>query len=1306
MSEFISQAFSSVVLVIPSKEVEELAAANNLTFTELLKPFNKFRASQFPSMFNLRFRALKDIVRATVKEAQEVTLGTVASFDAKLVDESSNILTPEPTPWFKAYEQEFLGLVRASDHEFFNHPQACLSVVSSTHTDPVNWLEQSFSLTNPPRPFSAQQMDPNILRHFLVVHDGTDPDTTQAEAVLAKMKAKFGKKNCQLLVINTFVGVKPSDDTMSSIWGPLRRTSSSSPPKATRARTDSTSTSARTSSSSPPPTAPLEQDDSIKRSDTDTDSVADAVDADGVPANDGTASDDAASDPLQQANVEPDTNKHLLGKKLSPEDLERLQVFVRVFGESCFIPYLENVEEKLEVHIAQTKKSAYGAAKKWFGLGSSSTKVVQESNDTSGVSHLPMRMALRRLGDVVFTLQKYELAINTYHTLKKEFSHDKGFKERAGASEMEGISVYLQDNSRADNRYFDNAIGWYDRCNAQLYHCRAVLIAANIAVERHKYRDAAIQMMKSANNNSSSDLNAGLLLEQVAICNLKMKNGNQRRAAFFMMLSGHRFVKAGLKKNGLRVYTQGRKVYAGNGWCLAADHLNFSVGRQSQHIGDHEGALDSFTRLLRPNNDQQIAQQKLYLSEFISSWKAVHANDAEDAEIAELPFPLIDNDSITLSMNDIDTKTSDPAWNALEKPILIHARHKRSRVSSVSTFTRRTKVEQNPVCVAGEPLYLKVTLRNPLRIPIELRAVKLMAFVTDADKNLTPLESMSVVPVVKIAAKGTAMIELCATSNVAGQIQIEGIQCSLQGHVLGCRKFSGRGRRKNDLHAQKIGVVYGQDFRLTPIVIPPMPLLEGQIDGLPAAFVSGCIFNSSLILQNNSKATLFRLFVGCSRTKEHLLFHDEAYKGKGKLIHEGNITILVLDLPDGLAAGSALSLPFSCQPTANDSGMFDLMFMVYYEAKVPHMRQPYRMLKLDACAPVIPSLNVATTMYRAPKSLDQRLFRVVATNVHAQTASIALQSLVCNSKWWDVKCLSRATPEDIKSQFTLQQGESITFLCQANQRTSEDVNGDTDTDTDNTNVANSIGGAEDNEEHNRHVITLAKQSSKEECSNVMTEQFLQRGASSDLMFALVWELFLHNTTTTNENKHKHKSSSDKSSDTSTISAGVGGSDVKDAIDKAVDSGVKIIGHSMVAIDLTNSESTRAIGGAVAGVEVGIKHDNVFEHDFTQSPFAVVEVEAIIQNCSGTQVTVIVELLDHLATKGKHGTFSWIGKTKLLSGPLQPLEIVSLPVSLAISCPGVYDVNRISVVARSELGSSAANMIHQSLITVVQSTKSC
>lgn len=88
-----------------------------------------------------------------------------------------------------------------------------------SHPDPVGFLEKSFSVENPPRPFAANTvLDPNLARYFVVLHDGSTGDETVADDILTKMRAKFGTANCSKLVVNTHEGEKEANDGMKDIW--------------------------------------------------------------------------------------------------------------------------------------------------------------------------------------------------------------------------------------------------------------------------------------------------------------------------------------------------------------------------------------------------------------------------------------------------------------------------------------------------------------------------------------------------------------------------------------------------------------------------------------------------------------------------------------------------------------------------------------------------------------------------------------------------------------------------------------------------------------------------------------------------------------------------------------------------------------------------------------------------------------------------------------------------------------------------------------------------------------------------------
>lgn len=57
-------------------------------------------------------------------------------------------------------------------------------------------------------------LDPNLVRYYVVLHDGSSGDEAKADEVLAKMKTKLGNTSCAKLVINTMEGEKDESDGM------------------------------------------------------------------------------------------------------------------------------------------------------------------------------------------------------------------------------------------------------------------------------------------------------------------------------------------------------------------------------------------------------------------------------------------------------------------------------------------------------------------------------------------------------------------------------------------------------------------------------------------------------------------------------------------------------------------------------------------------------------------------------------------------------------------------------------------------------------------------------------------------------------------------------------------------------------------------------------------------------------------------------------------------------------------------------------------------------------------------------------
>eukprot|EP00041_Stephanoeca_diplocostata_P027734 m.769825 g.769825 ORF g.769825 m.769825 type:complete len:1315 (+) comp23236_c0_seq2:380-4324(+) len=1260
MGEFIARAFSPVVLVVASKDAEGVCSTSDLCLTELLQPFSSFAVNkpQYPNDFHVRFLSLRDITRPTLKEAKETTFNIVSAHEVSYPTEeekSSGALEAERTPWFTSYCREFLGLVRASEHEYFNHPVACVCVVSTSNKDPVGYLEKAFDPATPPRQFAAQQLDANIYRHYVVLHDHSkDGDASKADTVLAQMKERFGEKNCQKLVINTFEGEKDESDGMKDIWTDTIRSST-----AARGGQKTEETSAANVPQAAAATTP-EQPNTNGSS---TDPLSADPLSSGDAATDGSNGDDVAIDPVAAGRP------RLPGRRISAADLKRIQQFVVVLGSDGLVPYLEALAQRLSAYVSLSKKSTLSSARKWLGFSSSqnSNRIALETQDKS-LAAMPLRQAMRRMADVFFLLQDYETAINTYHSVKKEFSHEKSWKDYAGAQEMEGVAIFLQDPSRGDNRYFDVAIQAYDRCKALLYLCRANLIAANIALERGRYTEACIAFMRSA--NEESDLRSALLLEQVATCHLQRRPPRRKLAAFHLVLAGHRFVKAGLNPHALRCYMQARRVYRDMGWSLSEDHVNFTVGRQAFFVGNTAEALEAYSRLLLGEGQQQTSQQKQYVIEFVKAWKTLHRGAGDGTH--ELPLPLIQDASMALLLTGDEAYSTvgvhSKEWSALEQALLLTARPQRPRVSSMSVFTRTVQVDTNPICVAGEPFYVDVALTNPLHVSIDLRNVQIQGVIRIADGSNVVLDAPKQASL-KISQRGDKRIKLVAVPQVAGNVQITGITYSLSGTVFGCRTFQAQGKRLNKTAAAKRGVLYAPDYRLLPIVIPPMPRLEGKVVGLKdGQLVAGEVVEGSLQLVNTSSAPLFRMFVASSRPEmvhfgpsssvgtagekiSHSIKQSCIRTSTGSVSDAANnafahgpprpteqldVDVVTLEIPEGLQPGTSLSIPFSCMATSRETGKQDVLFMVYYEAEKPHASLPYRVLRVSVNLVVTPSIIVASSVHRLPHKLNERLIRFnVSNTLPDKEQSVRLLALFSNTEHWAIDTVTTTAAK--ANGFVIGSGETLSFVCRAKEM-----------------AAVAMGGVRTSEPEDgataaRAVLDLGGTLTVQQCSNLPADLYLAHGHNAaNLRGLIVWETT--GTTTAANNAH---------ADAGTVAP--------------------IFGQTGVRAKLVHADNEES--NTLSGIEFAMEHPSTFENDFTTNPIAIIHATLRIKNVMESAVSVGVELTDPNSTpssseNGRNSSrFSWIGKTRVTLTEMAAQSEVAVPVALAVTCGGMYNISR-------------------------------
>ena len=81
-------------------------------------------------------------------------------------------------------------------------------------------------------------------------------------------------------------------------------------------------------------------------------------------------------------------------------------------------------------------------------------------------THNSIELQLRQLADMAFLLQNYDLAMQSYQHLKKDFQGASAWLYYAGVVEMIGMSTYLMSSTRREVvSYLEEAISvYYSSC--------------------------------------------------------------------------------------------------------------------------------------------------------------------------------------------------------------------------------------------------------------------------------------------------------------------------------------------------------------------------------------------------------------------------------------------------------------------------------------------------------------------------------------------------------------------------------------------------------------------------------------------------------------------------------------------------------------------------------------------------------------------------------------------------------------------------------------------------------------------------
>uniref|UniRef100_A0A8C4NUR0 Trafficking protein particle complex 8 n=1 Tax=Dicentrarchus labrax TaxID=13489 RepID=A0A8C4NUR0_DICLA len=962
VQEFVQDSFVPMVAVLCSEEAERVTRKNNLNFAELLRPFCRLTSeghirdpnNQVQVVKNLRIcvnnvvispntvsaalspsqcRLLNEVVLSCQPQEGAVTnVITAGDYDLNFSDHSLKASTPwysawketllevstskhytATTPWFETYRENFLQSMPASDHEFLNHYLACLLVVSSTETVPVEHflklsqeqhrIQHSGEYTNP------KWFIPNTLKYYVLLHDMSEGDEQRADAVYEDMKQRYGSQGCYLLKMNSRTFSAEEDEQIPDPWSQYLQRSNLHNQVSTVPKTSSTLSNSLENH-------PLQLETA---SSSGTLHTLSAVNAD-----------------LKKGARDPETlaggaGSH--GACLTLNDHDHIRQFIQEFTFRGLLPHIEKNIRQLNDQLVSRKglsRSLFTATKKWFGGGKVPEKSISEPKSTCGLLYPPEapELQIRKMADLCFLVQHYELAYSCYHTAKKDFLSDQAMLYAAGALEMAAVSAFLQAGAPRPYpaHYMDTAIQTYrDVCKNMVLAERCALLSAEILKSQGKYSEAATLLIKMTSEDS--DLRSALLLEQAAHCFINMRNPMVRKFAFHMILAGHRFSKAGQRRHALRCYCQAMQVYKERGWSLAEDHINFTIGRQSFTLRQPENAVIAFRQILTNDSRQTATQQGAFLREYLYVYKVTSPINfcSTSTLLPQLPLPYIHSSATRVyfgherrlaqgekqaathvSLDQEYDQDLAAMWCHLEEQLVAAANRGIVPVNFQTTqccLNSQTDNLRHPLAVVEEPIIVEVTFRNPLKVSLSLSNLSLVwRFTADCaspskektteELSITNEENLAlgVGNLGKFPFKNCDCFLICcidAIKNKTKNFMIRSISfysCRLHRKmtlsqqsvdfflstdqqtsdlmvVRGRQELKIRGPRLNQTKEDKMSVRHGPDLRLDPIITPPMPLMEVFFLQFPTALLCGEIRKAYVEFCNVSSVALCGLRV-------------------------------------------------------------------------------------------------------------------------------------------------------------------------------------------------------------------------------------------------------------------------------------------------------------------------------------------------------------------------------------------------------------------------------------------------------------
>lgn len=1323
--EFIQNSFCPLVAAMCSPLIEQTCRKNNLSFTEMVQPFCKLNTEanfRDPSGTMVTVKNLRICIADVNSRPPQPTVArkflneSVSAFVAErtTVVEVGNMSldVPVSVPWFEAWRETFLQVQFPSDHEFTKHYIACMLIVSSQETSPLDTLTQMSSQLQQMQSISPAKLpkwfSSTVLRYYVLLHDNTDGDTLLAESTFESIKNMYGVNNCFFLNINS-QAPSQSSTQLADPWNQFLSKKLHSQ--------ESNELIVNLSDGKQMLNSYRDGYGGIEEAH----EAGESINSSSVP---------VILHPLspvveQQVKTEGVVNSWSPNKYsnvhhgscLTLEDLDKIRQFISDFITRCLIPYAESQIQQLTDIVSNKKgvsRSLLSATKRWFG----SNKPALPSTPSSSLmysSDCP-ELQLRRLGDLCFMFGAYSLAFTAYHSAKRDFNADAAWLHYAGALEMAALSMYMQgnDSSRKAHDYAEESIVTYlNTCRMPQFATRATLFSAECLKGRNLHGEAAKQLIRMTSEDS--DLRSALLLEQAAYCFLNATRPQMpRKYAFHLVLAGHRFSKAGQRKHSLRCYRQAYQIYENKSWSLAEDHIHHTIGRQASTLKHTAEAAEAFARLLPRASRQAASQQATFIREYLSTQQQL---SSETGEMPILPLPLVEGETIQVLLGGppaapLPSSTAIPAtgvtfdqnhadnirWWKLEEKLLVAASGSQPMVFKPTNelLNNHTNNTNSPVTYVEEPVNISVHLSNPLHISIPIREVHLLWSFIPVSGGLCQDNTVSsnsdiadtdIIDEITLLPDSTKQIILQIRPKQIGELRITGLAYILAGDTSGGISVAGKQLlivRGPKLRPAKDKTpnddpIYAIDNRLRLTVVESTAYLRVCFDGLKSEMLSGELIDVTVHMQNFGKLPVSRILLASTVSNLFSLGHTEGEVGS-------------VPLKEPIAPGQSVHVPMKIR-APDIKGTSDIDFLFYYESLKEVTKSQYRLIRHSWPLMVYESVHVLATPTRSSATTENEqilnLQIQVRNNNNLHDPVMYEISLLQFSLFSENWCLTKVAffPANVK----LEAQEFVHLVLQAKHKPASQPQ------LSSVSLENSVALALSQDFlHVSASDTIVDGDESAAATDNTREQLLKDIEAAVILQATLILMWKAQAVEGGDDKQiavgQHHVQLKKLGDISSWPP----QPVSSSIPASPSLPLKIFGSEMEK----SEQQTDTLSQKQWLLTFTLHYKSFVTHDFKKHRLCIVPVELHLQNCSDSDVVIRLEASGATTSYNKSqlyapqpcSSFYWVGCTRRLLS-LSPHSALAVHLSATVGGPGAYDLGSHLFVQARHLNDK--NFIQQS-----------